>query len=97
MIYRHPGTDIKNFIVAFNDKLSKLNPKHKYYIVGDIKINVNNTSNTNSKNSDAYLNMLTSNGAFLFIDKPTRVTNTSSSNIDHIITNDNKNVLYLCI
>ena len=97
VLYRHLGTDIKNFIVAFNDKLSKLNPKHRYYIVGDIIINVNNTSNTNSKDSDAYLNMLTSNGAFLLIDKPTRVTNTSSSNIDHIITNDNNNILYPCI
>ena len=54
--------------------------------MGDININVNNTSNTNSKDFDAYLNMLTSNGAFLLIDKPTRVTNTTSSNIDHIIT-----------
>ena len=27
VIYRHPGTDAKNFIVAFNDKLSNVNPK----------------------------------------------------------------------
>ena len=62
VIYRHPDTDIKNFVVAFNDKLSELNPKHRYYIVGDINVNVNNTSNTNSKDSDAYLNMLTRGG-----------------------------------
>ena len=71
VIYRLPRTDIKKFIVAFNDKLSKLNPKHRYYIEGDININVNNTSNNNSKDSDAYLNMSTSNGAFLLVDKPT--------------------------
>ena len=41
--------------------------------------------------------MLTSNGAFLLFDKPTRVTYTSSSIIDHIITNDNINILYPCI
>ena len=97
VIYRHPGTDVKNFIDAFNNKLSKLNPKHKYYILGDININVNTVSSTQSTYSDAYLNMLTSNGAFLLIDKPTRVTNTSSSIIDHIITNDNNNILYPCI
>ena len=74
-----------------------MNTKHRYYIVGDININVNNTSNTNSKVSEAYLNMLTSNGAFLLIDKPTRVTNTSSSNMDHIITKDNNNILYPCV
>ena len=70
VIYRHPGTDIKNFIVASNDKLSKLNLKHRYYIVGDININVNNTNNPNSKNSDAYQNTLTSNTAFLLIHNP---------------------------
>ena len=41
--------------------------------------------------------MLTSNGGFLLIDKPTRVTTTSSSIIDHIITNDNNSILYPCI
>ena len=41
--------------------------------------------------------MLTSNGAFLLNDKPTRKANTSSSNIDYIITNDNINILYPCI
>ena len=42
VIYRHPGTDIKNFNVASNDKLFKLNFKNRYYILGDININVNN-------------------------------------------------------
>ena len=65
--------------------------------MSDININVNNTSNTNAKDSDVYLNMLTSNEVFLLIDQPTRITNTSSSNIDHIITNDNINILYPCI
>ena len=97
VIYRHPGTDVKNFIEAFNNKLSKMNSKHKYYILGDININVSNMSSTQSTYSDAYLNMLTSNEAFLLIDKPTRVTNTSGSIIDHIITNDNNNILYPCI
>ena len=65
--------------------------------MSDININVNNTSNINSKDSDSYLNTLFSSGAFLLIDKPKRVTNTSSSNIDHVITNDNNNILYRCI
>ena len=40
--------------------------------------------------------MLASYGAFLLIDKPTRITNTSSSIIDYIITNDNNNILNPC-
>ena len=90
VICRHPGTDVQNFINAFNGELSKMNPKHKYYILGDININVNIVSSTQSTYSEAYLNMLTSNGSFLLLDKPTRVSNTSSSIIDQITTNDNK-------
>ena len=48
--------------------------------------------------SDAYLKMLISNGAFLrAIDQPTRATNSSSLIIDHIITNGDNNILYRCI
>ena len=50
-------------------------------------------SSTQSTYSDAYLNILTSNGAFLLIQNPKRATNTSSSIIDHIVTNDKNNIL----
>ena len=48
VIYRHPGTDVISFTDAFNDKLLKMNPKHKYYIMDDININVNIMSSTRS-------------------------------------------------
>ena len=46
VIYHLPGTDVKNFIDVFNNNLSKLNPLHKYYVLGDIKINVHIISST---------------------------------------------------
>ena len=53
----------------------------------DINTNVNNKSSTHSMDSDAYLKMLTSNGAFLLgIDQPTRATNSFSLIIDPTIT-----------
>ena len=68
-----------------------------YYLLSDISINVKNTSSTFSFDFDAYLKMLTSNGAFLLIDKPTRVTYTSSPIIDHIVSDDHNNILFPCI
>ena len=84
-IYRHPSTNVKSCIVAFNDKLSKLNPMHKYCMLGDININVDVMNSTQSTYSDANLNLLVSDRAIPLIDKLTRVSNTSSSIIDHII------------
>ena len=52
----------------------------------------NNDSNVNSANE--YVNMLASNGYFPLITLPTRVTAVSSSIIDHIITNDHKNIIF---
>ena len=41
--------------------------------------------------------MLASNGAFLLTDKPTRIFGETRTRIDHIITNDTCNVIYLCV
>ena len=44
-----------------------------------------------------YLNMISSNGAFLPIDKHTRVLGNSGSIIDHVITNDISNTIFPCL
>ena len=40
-----------------------------------------------------YTQMVASNGAFSLIDKPTRITNTSQTIIDHRVTNDATSVI----
>ena len=42
-----------------------------------------------------YLNMISSNGAFLSIDKHIQVIGNSRSIIDHVITNDISNTIFL--
>ena len=69
VIYRHPKSNITNFISVFNDKLIQLG-KHKYYIVGDFNINIDDKNH--SVNTNMYLNSLSSNGAFLPTDKHTQ-------------------------
>ena len=44
-----------------------------------------------------YLNMISSNGIFLPIDKHTRVISNSRSIIDHVITNDISNTIFSCV
>ena len=44
-----------------------------------------------------YLNMISSNGAFLPTDKHTRVIGNSKSIIDHVITNDISNTIFPCV
>ena len=41
--------------------------------------------------------MLASNGAFLLIDKPTRMFGEPRTLIDHIVTNDTSNIIYPCM
>ena len=41
--------------------------------------------------------MISSKGAFLPIDKHTRVTGNSRSIIDHVITNDISNTIFPCV
>ena len=94
VIYRHPNSNILNFILALNNKLIQLG-KHKYYVVGNFNINIDYKNR--SVNSDMYLNMISNNGAFLPIDKHTRVINNSRSIIDHVITNDISNTIFPCV
>ena len=86
VIYRHPKPDYK----LFNDSLEQnfaLLQKNTFYIVGDINIDISSKSKL-SNSSRNYQNMLSSHAVFPIITKQTRVTDTSATTIDHILTND---------
>ena len=94
VIYRYPKSNIAIFILVFDDKLIKLG-KHKYHIVSDFNRNIDDKNR--SVYSNMYLNMILSNGAFLPIDKHTRVISKSRSIIDHVITNDISDKIFSCV
>ena len=85
VIYRHSYCNVD----LFQDKLFsvlKAISSYKYTICGDINIDLLKwESNIQTSN---YMNELYSAGAVLAIDKPTRLTNTSATLIDHIYTNN---------
>ena len=88
VVYRHPTPNINEFQVQFLNTLNKLNhAKQGYVICGDFNIDLkSDTSNTN------YLNALHSEGCINVITKPTRITATSATLLDHIYTNLTRNI-----
>ena len=87
-IYRHPSTNARDFTKFLNDIIFKLYaPKLYYFILSDININ---TSSPIIKSATDYLKMRNSNSAASIITKPTRLTDSSSTTLDHILTNENR-------
>ena len=59
------------------------------FVLGDININTKMTN----RNSSNFINMLSSHCSTSITDLPTRVTCTSATVLDHIITNENRHVI----
>ena len=73
--------------------MSKINcHSHDVFILGDTNVNINRDDRSNS--AIDYLSMMTSNGLFPLVTKPTRVTDKSSTLIDHIFTSCISSPLY---
>jgi len=77
---------------AFNDLLATLSVKNIVsYLFTDSNINLLNNGSPNYSN---YLNVIFSNGFLQLNRKATRMQDSSSTLIDHIISNSKKNVFY---
>ena len=91
-LYRHPGSNALVFREKLNATLSNLNKTNKkFLILGDL--NLNTIGCNQHPHAKDYLNILSSNAAFPLITKPTRITSTSSTLLDHTITNVTQNTL----
>lgn len=91
-IYRKPGSLIETFTDAFEENLlSKVNGNKKYFFCGDLNIDLLKVSI--HKASADYLDMLYARGLYPLITKPSRITETSTTLIDHIFTNSLENTL----
>ena len=88
VVYRHPvETHLNEFLESFSHCIFKLsNSKKVYYILGDFNINLMQENRSSFANE--YINLIVSNGAVPVITIPTRVTATSATLLDHIITNN---------
>ena len=85
-IYRHPSANVPDFTQELKNIIKSLsNRKQHVYIIGDV--NINFLKYNEHANTEDYLNMLYSNNFLPLITKPTRLTDHSSTLIDHIYTN----------
>jgi exonuclease III len=87
VLYRIPNTDIK----SFNDYIDKLyvninREKKILYLMGDTNINLLNTDSHNGTSEFVDINF--SHLVLPLINRPTRITDTSSTLIDNIFTNN---------
>ena len=84
-IYRHPHENQDDFYEVLIKTIEKINQaKYSLLLLGDLNINMMDAT---SKFVNAYKDILLSLGVRNIIDKPTRITETSETAIDHIITN----------
>ena len=93
VVYRHPvQTNFNEFLESFSNSLLSLsNSKKVFYILGDFNINI--MQENRSKCANDYINLIVRNGAAPIITIPTRVTATSYTLLDHIITNNMDQVI----
>jgi exonuclease III len=86
-IYRPPNSDINVFIEHMNNILSTINKEKKLcYLMGDFNLNLLNVNL--DKKSTEFFNTMQSYLYMPLINKPTRLSNTCSSIIDNIFTNN---------
>ncbi|KAH9379128.1 hypothetical protein HPB48_021199 [Haemaphysalis longicornis] len=82
VIYRPPTPRMQAFLLKLENTLQRFSVSNKKAILcGDFNINIADSSGTE------YLNLIASYGFHSHIVDPTRVTQTSSSTIDHILSN----------
>jgi len=82
--YRHPNSEIKSFGDAFVNVIKSFKANKNYIALGDYNINYDRV--VSSQNISNYFNHLCSVGCLQLINKPTRVSKTSSSIIDYVYT-----------
>ena len=85
IICRHPTQKLSEFCNSFESTIEKLNSrKLMYYIGGNFNADLlKSNSDTNIKD---FMNLTFSLGCIPLITHPTRITNTSSTLLDHVYT-----------
>lgn len=84
-IYRPPNTAISTFTSELEALINKYDSKNKVLIIGDFNINLLNTHK--HEPTANFNNMLTSNKFLPLINKPTRITEYTSTLIDNFFSN----------
>jgi len=83
-MYRHPSNVFKQFENEFINIIKTFKTNQKYIVLGDFNINYRSlNAQQNIRNYDDHINSF---GCSQLIDKPTKITQSSNTIIDHIYT-----------
>ena len=82
-IYRPPGLKVSLFMEEFSTLLQELTDKSNKYVIVSGDFNIDMLSSTN-RESVSFMNLMLSSGVYPMVDKPTRITDHSSTLIDYI-------------
>ena len=86
VIYSTPDSDKSEFLAHFNQAIDRLKQGNESFtLLGDFNINI--LSYASDTYAQSFVNTIFENGCIPLITKPTRVTQSSFSCIDNIITN----------
>nr|XP_022903957.1 uncharacterized protein LOC111416221 [Onthophagus taurus] len=84
VIYRPPRENINSFLDAFEATLGLVIPQcDELFVVGDININLLNSQNTYTTK---FLNLLDAYGLLQLVNEPTRITSSSETLIDVVVS-----------
>ena len=90
VVYKHPFYNIAEFKNNLIETVEKINhEKSIFYTSGDF--NIDYLKYNTCCRVSSYINKVYSYGCKLFIDKPTRITHSTASCINHFYTNDQVN------
>lgn len=93
VIYRPPNLPFDPFSDKFDQLLAEINNRGALlYLAADFNINL--LTHQEGPKARKFINILMSNNHFPLFSRPTRITNTSSTLIDNIITNDTRLLNY---
>ena len=85
-LYRPPNGQIESFEKFLNNIFSKIKKSNKlFHIAGDFNLNL--LDHDTNRKVQRFLNIVYRNGMIPTINKPTRVTQKTTTAIDHILTN----------
>ena len=87
IVYRMPDSSIDIFNDRMTDIMNKVNKENKlFYMLGDLNIDL--LKYEEHRLTSSFVDILYSNNVFPLITKPTRVTQTTATLIDHVLTNN---------
>ncbi|XP_077974519.1 uncharacterized protein LOC144430455 [Styela clava] len=84
ILYKHPRNDIPTFTSALSAVLERISNK-QFILLGDFNINL--LKHSLNKSISEYMDMISSYCTVQIITKPTRVSSSSCTLIDHVYTN----------